>query len=78
MPENLEVTIAVMKNDVDRIKLDIKDIKSLLEQLVKESGHHADHENRIKTLEEWQTWVIRIVIGAVLTGILAGGYLATK
>lgn len=31
----------------------------------------ASHERRIAALESWQTWITRLALGAVLTGVLA-------
>jgi hypothetical protein len=42
----------------------VKDIKALLDG-------QAGLADRVKRLEEWQTWALRIVVGAVLAGILA-------
>ena len=32
---------------------------------------HADHERRIAKLEGWNTWLVRIVVGAVVLAVLA-------
>lgn len=35
-----------------------------------------DHDRRITAVEGWQTWALRIVLGVVLTGVIAAGYFA--
>lgn len=42
----------------------VKDIKNLLDG-------QAGLADRVKRLEDWQTWALRIVVGAVLLGIIA-------
>jgi hypothetical protein len=32
---------------------------------------HKELNNRITALESWQTWAMRIVLGAVMAGVLA-------
>jgi C4-type Zn-finger protein len=46
-------------------------IEGTLTKVLEKLDAAAGLEERVKRLEEWQTWALRIVVGAVLAGILA-------
>jgi|GEM_PF-6140223 len=60
-------------SDIKRIEGNLKDtITAAVEQ--REAVIKAV-EHRVMTLESWQTWAARIVIGAVVTGVIAAFFI---
>jgi len=53
-------SLAVIGSKLDE-RPDWKDVRSIEAQLVE----------RIKRLEEWQTWAVRLVVGAVILAVIA-------
>ena len=52
-------------------KIDLQDYKGLSEKLDNTSNRAENNEERIKKLEDSSKWLIRAVIGAVISAILA-------
>lgn len=54
-----------LTNHIERHQRDIDDLR--------EDITHAERRAReaIKTLEDWQTWAMRLVVGAVIVAVLA-------
>lgn len=46
-------------------------IEETLKAVLGKLDDTAGLADRVKRLEEWQTWALRIVVGAVLAGVLA-------
>ena len=52
-------------------KIDLQDYKGLSEKLDNTANRSENNEDRIKKLEDSSKWLIRAVIGAVISAILA-------
>lgn len=77
--------IAVLKNEIHHVNETVKRIETKLDNMalnfVTESQRTADKEqadqkhreqdDRIHSLENWNSWAVKIVLGAVLTAILS-------
>lgn len=83
--KQLEVNMAVMGNDIKHIKDTLDKLSKQFEAALTEmresyvnrseiEGWRKDHDSRISRLEEWQIWGLRLVVGVVITGIIAAIY----
>lgn len=76
-----EVTIGEVSRKLDRLAGDVKGIAETLGDRPTwrdvnrvEAGLKAsiaELDKRVVKLEDWQTWAIRIILGTIITGIIA-------
>ncbi|MBR2785057.1 MAG: hemolysin XhlA family protein [Clostridia bacterium] len=55
-------------------KIDMQDYKGIQEKVENAFNKSKTNEERIEKLEDSQKWLIRLVLGAVILGILAFVY----
>ena len=52
-------------------KIDLQDYKGLTEKVDNASNKSESNEQRIQKLEDSNKWLLRLVLGAVVLGVLA-------
>lgn len=82
---NNDVNFAILKTDVDYIKKSVDEltkktdiynesVQKLLISMGEINVWKVDVENRLTKLESWQTWTLRLVVGAVILGVIGLAY----
>ena len=75
--------IAVLKNEIHHVNETVKRIETKLDNMAlnyvtsaqmvaaqeQANQKHAEQDKAIKSLEDWNSWAVKIVLGAVLTAI---------
>jgi len=68
--DSLETKVELILQEVGYIKKDISDIKKKLETNYITVKEGAERDRRISDLEDQAKWVVRLVLGAVITAAL--------
>lgn len=77
--------IAVLKNEIHHVTETVKRIETKLDNMAmnyvtsaqmvaaqeQANQKHREQDDRIHSLENWNSWAVKIVLGAVLTAILS-------
>ncbi|PEK91462.1 hemolysin XhlA family protein [Bacillus mycoides] len=74
MENTVNYELQELKNDIHEIKLEQKEMKGDIRNLdIRTTGHDREIININKTLDKISantTWILRIIIGAIVAGLL--------
>lgn len=74
--QDLRALLMVITERVGNLQEDMRELKGSMAHLSEVISHIEDMERRLASLEDWQEWAQRIILGAIIMaviGLVLGG-----